>query len=55
MIFESPYYLCRISDAFYTAEGTEQLLKELVYEHGAVVTSVMAEGPFGVSESIARI
>ena len=36
----------KISGAYYTHEGTEELLKELVYEHGAVVTSVCANSPF---------
>jgi len=36
----------RISGAYYTHQGTEELLKELVYEHGAVVTVVDAGRPF---------
>jgi len=36
----------KISDAYYTGRATEELMKELVYEHGAVVTTVQAEGPF---------
>merc|ERR1712168_331060 len=37
----------RISGSFYTYAGDEDLLKKLVYEHGAVVAGVKAAGPFG--------
>jgi len=35
-----------ITGSFYSYSANEDLLKQLVYEHGAVVTSVKSEGPF---------
>jgi len=36
----------KITGSYYTYSGDEETLKQLVYEHGAVVVSVKAEGPF---------
>ena len=36
----------KISGSVYTYSGDEELLKQLVYKHGAVVASVMSTGPF---------
>jgi len=36
----------RVSSSYYTYSGTEEKLKQAVYEHGAVVTTVAAAGPF---------
>jgi len=36
----------RVSDYYYTYNGDEETLKTLVARHGAVVTSVNADGPF---------
>merc|ERR1712123_303571 len=36
----------KVTDFYYTYKGDEEALKKLVYEHGAVVTSVKAAGPF---------
>merc|ERR1711955_77942 len=33
--------------SYYTYGGDEELMKQLVYEHGAVVATVKAAGPFG--------
>merc|ERR1712168_136609 len=37
----------RVSGSYYTYGGDEELMKQLVYEHGAVVATVKAAGPFG--------
>jgi len=37
----------RVSGSYYTYGGDEELMKRLVYEHGAVVATVKAAGPFG--------
>merc|ERR550539_272208 len=36
----------RISGVHYTYQGDEELMKRMVYEHGAVVSGVKSEGPF---------
>jgi len=36
----------RVSGSYYTYGGDEELMKKLVYEHGAVVATVKAAGPF---------
>eukprot|EP00088_Acartia_fossae_P054838 TRINITY_DN6332_c0_g2_i1.p1 TRINITY_DN6332_c0_g2~~TRINITY_DN6332_c0_g2_i1.p1 ORF type:complete len:228 (-),score=55.29 TRINITY_DN6332_c0_g2_i1:122-805(-) len=36
----------KITGNFYTYQGDEELLKKMVYEHGAVVATVAAAGPF---------
>ena len=36
----------RISDSYYTYNGNEELLKQLVFKHGAVVASVKSKGEF---------
>jgi len=36
----------KITEAYYTYSGTEDLMKELVYKHGAVITAVQSEGAF---------
>merc|ERR1719193_110120 len=36
----------RISDSYYTYRGDEDLMKKLVFQHGAVVASVKSNGPF---------
>merc|ERR1711973_639237 len=36
----------RISNYSYTNNGNEDMLEKMVYEHGAVVATVKAEGPF---------
>merc|ERR1712241_1217225 len=36
----------RISGVHYTYQGDEELMKRMVYEHGAVVATVKSEGPF---------
>merc|ERR1719193_1533991 len=36
----------RISDSYYTYRGDEDLMKKLVFQHGAVVASVKSKGPF---------
>jgi len=36
----------RVSGYYYTHVGDEELMKQMVYEHGAVLTSVLTEGPF---------
>jgi len=36
----------KVTDASYTYFGDEETLKKLVYEHGAVSTSVQSKGPF---------
>merc|ERR1711973_269230 len=36
----------RISGSYYTYQGDEELMKKLVYEHGAVVSTIKSEGPF---------
>jgi len=43
-----PFYNqgAQITNSYYTFQGNEELLKKLVYEHGAVVTTVKADGPF---------
>merc|ERR550532_760141 len=43
-----PFYNqgARVSDYYYTYNGDEETLKSLVARHGAVVTSVNADGPF---------
>jgi len=35
-----------VSGSYYTYGGDEELMKKLVYEHGAVVATVKAAGPF---------
>ena len=35
-----------VTGSYKTYEGTEELMKKVVYEHGAVVGSVVAKGPF---------
>jgi len=35
----------KISGSYYTYQGDEELMKKLVYEHGAVLAGVMASGP----------
>jgi len=37
----------RITNSYYTYRGDENLMKKLVYQHGAVVAGVKSEGPFG--------
>jgi len=37
----------RINGSYYTYRGDEDTLKKMVYEHGAVVATVKAKGPFG--------
>jgi len=36
-----------ITENYYTYSGTEDVLKELVFKHGAVMGTVQASGPFG--------
>jgi len=36
----------KVSGSYYTYRGDEELMKKLVYEHGAVVASVKSQGPF---------
>merc|ERR1712107_344116 len=36
----------RISGSYYTYSGDEELMKKLIYEHGAVVAGVKSAGPF---------
>jgi len=36
----------RISGSYFTYRGDEELMKKLVYEHGAVVSTVKSAGPF---------
>jgi hypothetical protein len=41
---EKPYNQgAKINDMFYTNKGTEELLKKLVYKHGAVVLAVVSD------------
>ena len=41
---EKPYNQgAKINDMFYTNKGTEELLKKLVYKHGAVVVAVVSD------------
>jgi len=35
-----------VTGSYKTYQGTEELMKKMVYEHGAVVGSVVAKGPF---------
>jgi len=35
----------RVSGSYYTSDGDEELVKKLVYEHGAVLVGVSAKGP----------
>jgi len=37
----------KVSGSYYTYSGDEDLLKKLVFEHGAVVATVKSKGPFG--------
>merc|ERR1711937_698131 len=37
----------RLTCPYYTYRGDENLMKKLVYQHGAVVAGVKSEGPFG--------
>ena len=36
----------QVTDYYYTYSGDEETLAKLVFQHGAVVTSVNADGPF---------
>ena len=38
----------QVSDYYYTYSGDEETLAKLVFQHGAAVTSVKADGPFQV-------
>merc|ERR1712212_98754 len=40
----------RITDSYYTYQGDENLMKKLVYQHGAVVAAVKSQGPFSPYE-----
>jgi len=40
----------RITDSYYTYQGDENLMKKLVYQHGAVVAAVKSQGPFSLYE-----
>merc|ERR1719348_222840 len=37
----------KVSGSYYTYRGDEDLMKKLVYEHGAVLAGVKSAGPFG--------
>ena len=38
-----------VTDYYYTYSGDEETLAKLVFQHGAAVTSVKADGPFQVT------
>merc|ERR1711973_51076 len=36
----------RITGSYYTYSGDEELMKQLVYQHGAVISTIKSQGPF---------